>query len=72
MKKDEIRKYMLIRNEAKADITLYRVLTISEKILVINCQKKNMPMWITEEDAICEYPEEFHDINDYWVARVFG
>ncbi|WP_252229838.1 hypothetical protein [Clostridium sp. ZBS15] len=45
MKKDEIKKHMLIIKEDEGAKCIYRVLDMTEEVLVIDCIKKNMPVW---------------------------
>lgn len=33
---------------------------------------QNPPKKQKYDYAVCDYPKQFHDINDYWKARVFG
>lgn len=50
MKKEDMRKEMLLRKENENSASLYRVLELSEKILVIDCVKKTMPVWKSYEE----------------------
>lgn len=50
MKKEDMKKGMLLRKENENSATLYRVLELSEKILVIDCVKKTMPVWKSHEE----------------------
>lgn len=52
MKKDDMKKYMLLKKDDGADTVIYRVLELAEKILVLNCVKKTMPIWKTYEELI--------------------
>lgn len=46
MYKDGLKKYMLLKKEDGEDISIYRVLElVEEKVLVMDCIKKTMPMW---------------------------
>lgn len=49
MNRENLKKNMLIKKE-NADIKLFRILAVQEeKILVIDCIKKTMPVWISME-----------------------
>lgn len=52
MKKADMKKYMLLKKEDGADTVIYRVLEFAEKILVLDCVKKTMPMWKTYEELL--------------------
>ena len=45
MEKNEIRKYMILTKENESARYIYRVLDMAEEVLVIDCIKKNMPVW---------------------------
>lgn len=46
MKNNEIKKYMILIKEQEDTRCIYRVLDIAEeRVLVIDCIKKNMPVW---------------------------
>lgn len=49
MKKDELKKHILITYEDKK----YRVLHVEEKVLVIDCIKKTMPIWKSFDELSC-------------------
>lgn len=50
MQRTDMKKYMLLKKEAGADTVIYRVLELAEKILVLDCVKKTMPVWKTYEE----------------------
>lgn len=55
MNKTDMKKGMLIKKEDETGISLYRILELTEKILVIDCDKKIMPVWKEyEEFTDCE------------------
>lgn len=46
MCKDRLKKYMLLKKEDGEEVSIYRVLElVEEKVLVIDCIKKIMPVW---------------------------
>lgn len=46
MCKDGLKKYMLLKKEDGEKVSIYRVLElVEEKVLVIDCVKKVMPVW---------------------------
>ena len=57
MNKEKLRKGMLLREKSGEDGKIYRLLDLKEKVLVIDCVKKTMPVWKTYE--------ELSIINDY-------
>ena len=51
MCKDDLKKYMLLKKEDGEEVSIYRVLElVEEKVLVIDCMKKVMPVWKKVED----------------------
>lgn len=54
MNKTDLKKGMLLKKENETEISLYRVLELTEKILVIDCNKKFMPVW-----------KEYEEFTDY-------
>jgi hypothetical protein len=60
MEKNEIRKYMVLTKEDESARYIYRVLDIAEEVLVIDCIKKNMPIWRNFDffDDFIEFQEE--------------
>ena len=50
MNKEELRKGMLLREKSGEDGKIYRLLALKEKVLVIDCVKKTMPVWKTYEE----------------------
>lgn len=50
MNKTDMKKYMLLKKECETEISFYRVLELAEKILVIDCEKKTMPVWKDYEE----------------------
>lgn len=55
MNKENMKKGMLLRKEKEAEVSIYRVLElVEEKILVIDCVKKTMPVW-----------KDYHKFADY-------
>lgn len=63
MCKNGLKKYMLLKKEDGEVVSIYRVLElVEEKVLVMDCMKKVMPVWksIEELDAYVEVEE---DIN---------
>lgn len=57
MNKDDMRKGMLLKEKLEGNENLYRVLDLKEKVLVIDCVKKTMPVWKTYEE-LSSYVEE--------------
>lgn len=45
MNKSGMRKFMLLKKEEETGARVYRVLELAEKVLVIDCVKKTMPVW---------------------------
>lgn len=54
MNKTDLKKGMLLKKENGTEISLYRILELTEKILVIDCNKKFMPVW-----------KEYEEFSDY-------
>ena len=50
MNKEKLRKGMLLREKSGEDGKIYRLLDLKEKVLVIDCVKKTMPVWKTYEE----------------------
>lgn len=63
MNKENIRKWMLLKRKRETDVSLYRVLETAEKILVIDCVKKTMPVWKKYEE-FTDYVEEKEEKQD--------
>ena len=62
MKKDDIKKGMLLKkkDEKESDIGKIRVLSVEpEKVLVIDCIKKTMPVW-----RVIEELQEFEEVKE--------
>lgn len=52
MCKDGLKKYMLLKKEKGEEASVYRVLELAEeKLLVIDCTKKFMPVWKRVEEV---------------------
>ena len=49
MVKADMRKGMLLKGKIGAEERIYRVLDLKEKVLVLDCVKKTMPVWKTYE-----------------------
>lgn len=47
MNKADMRKGMLLKEKIGAEERIYRVLDLKEKVLVLDCVKKTMPVWKT-------------------------
>ena len=59
MVKADMRKGMLLKGKIGAEERIYRVLDLKEKVLVLDCVKKTMPVWKTyEELSDCVEKEE--------------
>lgn len=59
MKKADMIKGMLLKGKVGAEEKIYRVLDLKEKVLVLDCVKKTMPVWKTyEELSDCVEKEE--------------
>ena len=59
MNKADMRKGMLLKGKVGAEEKIYRVLDLKEKVLVLDCVKKTMPVWKTyEELSDCVEKEE--------------
>lgn len=59
MVKADMRKGMLLKGKIGAEERIYRVLDFKEKVLVLDCVKKTMPVWKTyEELSDCVEKEE--------------
>ena len=59
MEKADMRKGMLLKGKIGAEERIYRVLDLKEKVLVLDCVKKTMPVWKTyEELSDCVEKEE--------------
>lgn len=56
MIKEEMKKYMLLKKEGEGKAQVYRILELGEKILVIDCMKKTMPVW-KDYDAFSDFIE---------------
>lgn len=57
MNRDNLKKNMLIKRE-KGGVQIYRVLAVgNEKVLVIDCIKKTMPVWM-EIEKLDNFVEE--------------
>ena len=50
MVKADMRKGMLLKGKIGAEERIYRVLDLKEKVLVLDCVKKTMPVWKTYEE----------------------
>lgn len=50
MNKNDMRKFMLLKKEEETGVGVYRVLELAEKVLVIDCVKKTMPVWKSHEE----------------------
>ena len=58
MNKADMRKGMLLKGKVGAE-KIYRVLDLKEKVLVLDCVKKTIPVWKTyEELSDCVEKEE--------------
>lgn len=63
MCKNGLKKYMLLKKEDGEEVSIYRVLElVEEKVLVMDCVKKVMPMWknVEELDAFVEVKENIN------------
>lgn len=63
MYKEGLKKYMFLKKEDGEDISIYRVLElVEEKVLVMDCIKKTMPVWksVEELDAYVEVEENIN------------
>ena len=63
MCKDGLKKYMLLKKEEREEVSVYRVLElVEEKVLVMDCMKKVMPVWksVEELDAFVEVKENIN------------
>ena len=63
MCKNGLKKYMLLKKEEGEEVSVYRVLElVEEKVLVMDCVKKVMPVWrsIEELDAYVEVEENIN------------
>ena len=59
MNKADMRKGMLLKGKVGVEEKIYRVLDLKEKVLVLDCVKKTMPVWKTyEELSDCVEKEE--------------
>ena len=54
MNRESLKKGMLLKKENETGVSLYRVLDLAEKILVIDCVQKFMPLW-----------KEYEEFTDY-------
>ena len=50
MVKADMRKGMLLKGKIGAEERIYRVLDLKEKVLVLDCVKKTMPVWKTYDE----------------------
>ena len=50
MNKADMRKGMLLKGKIGEEEKIYRVLDLKEKVLVLDCVKKTMPVWKTYEE----------------------
>ena len=57
MNKADMRKGMLLKGKIGAEERIYRVLDLKEKVLVLDCVKKTMPVWKTYEE-LSDYVEK--------------
>ena len=57
MVKADMRKGMLLKGKIGAEERIYRVLDLKEKVLVLDCVKKTMPVWKTYEE-LSDYVEK--------------
>ncbi len=57
MDKADMRKGMLLKGKVGAEEKIYRVLDLKEKVLVLDCVKKIMPVWKTYEE-LSDYVEK--------------
>lgn len=57
MNKADMRKGMLLKGKVGAEERIYRVLDLKEKVLVLDCVKKTMPVWKTYEE-LSDYVEK--------------
>lgn len=57
MNKADMRKGMLLKGKIGAEEKIYRVLDLKEKVLVLDCVKKTMPVWKTYEE-LSDYVEK--------------
>lgn len=74
MNRDSLKKNMLLKRK-NGEVKLYRILAVQdEEILVIDCIKKTMPVWMgieklddfTEEEGSCRSGEtDFDSLEDY-------
>lgn len=63
MCKEGLKKYMLLKKEDGEEVSIYRVLElVEEKVLVMDCVKKVMPVWknVEELDAYVEVEENIN------------
>lgn len=63
MCKNGLKKYMLLKKEDGEEVSIYRVLElVEEKVLVMDCVKKVMPVWksVEELDAYVEVEENIN------------
>ena len=77
MSKENMKKGMLLKKTAGADTSIYRVLELTEeRILVIDCVKKTMPVWkdcndldgfvkVEEKKAGGDKGQDFDSLQDY-------
>lgn len=64
MNKIDMKKGMLLKKENETGISLYRILELTEKILVIDCNKKIMPVWKEyEEFTDCEEVKQENSLD---------
>ena len=57
MNKNDMRKFMLLKKEEETGVGVYRVLELAEKVLVIDCVKKTMPVWKSHEELSVDYSQ---------------
>lgn len=57
MVKADMRKGMLLKGKDGVEEKIYRVLDLKEKVLVLDCVKKTMPVWKTYEE-LSDYVEK--------------
>ena len=63
MCKNGLKKYMLLKKEDGEEVSIYRVLElIEEKVLVMDCIKKNMPVW-REVESFADYHVVEEDVK---------
>ena len=64
MCKDGLKKYMLLKKEEGEEVNIYRVLElIEEKVLVMDCVKKVMPVW-REVESFADYDVIEEDVKN--------